>query len=955
MRKIRRVLACVITMCMLFSVNVGAVHASELVNDEETITSGQEAEQVESTEQAEETESIESTEQDRETEVIETPVVVEEITSQNENVEDGIEQYLLNYVVIEKDCLTASEIQRVVIDIANQGQTIENANLTYINTTTNMEYSVAVSTIYDTTLVFEIDFSSNMPQGEYALERIDYIIQGSNQQVVFEDAGVDARFGVDVQLDLTPDAWIYGESEEADTAGIVIKDVSEDLTETDIESALADNANTYSDDISNTLLGSTSNGKIVVVLDPGHGGSDSGACRTINGVTYMERDINLKIASACKAELEKYKGIEVYMTRSDNNTSLGLTERAEYAKSVNADYLISIHINSTGSETTSTSGAEVIIPNSSYNAEIHNQASELGEKILERLEELGIVNRGTYTRNTTINERYPDGSLADYYTVIYASKMRGIAGMIVEHAFINNPADVEKYLSTDSAMASVGQADAHAIAEYLNLSLEAETVYNGIDYSAVYDYEYYIGKYSDLNQIYGTTENTRGALEHFVLCGMNEGRQAKETFDVNSYRLEYQDLRATFRTDLRQYYLHYIYNGKSEGRVATGTKTLQNPITIYQGVDYGAVYDYDYYMKQYSDLQKVFGDKCDDVGALEHFVLCGMNEGRQAKETFDVYSYRLEYQDLRLAFRNDLKQYYIHYIYSGKSEGRVATGTKALQNPITIYQGVNYSSVYDYNYYINLYGDLQNVYGNKYDDYGALEHFVLCGIYEGRQAKEGFNVHYYRNNYIDLVNAFGNNNMAYVYHYITCGKNEGRIADQQILYTIMGSSNVTVSQMVAYYNANAAYPSYYGATDAPTIEQFCQIYLEECNAEGVKAEVAFSQAMKETGFLRYGGDVSINQHNFAGLGATGNGAAGASFSSVREGVRAQVQHLKAYASTEPLNNPCVDGRFQYVTRGTAPYVEWLGINENPYGKGWATATGYGYSMRDGYIYKLCAY
>ncbi|MBQ8147532.1 MAG: glucosaminidase domain-containing protein [Lachnospiraceae bacterium] len=197
--------------------------------------------------------------------------------------------------------------------------------------------------------------------------------------------------------------------------------------------------------------------------------------------------------------------------------------------------------------------------------------------------------------------------------------------------------------------------------------------------------------------------------------------------------------------------------------------------------------------------------------------------------------------------------------------------------------------------------------------------------------------------------------MAYVYHYITCGKNEGRIADQQILYTIMGSSNVTVSQMVAYYNANAAYPSYYGATDAPTIEQFCQIYLEECNAEGVKAEVAFSQAMKETGFLRYGGDVSINQHNFAGLGATGNGAAGASFSSVREGVRAQVQHLKAYASTEPLNNPCVDGRFQYVTRGTAPYVEWLGINENPYGKGWATATGYGYSMRDGYIYKLCAY
>lgn len=161
------------------------------------------------------------------------------------------------------------------------------------------------------------------------------------------------------------------------------------------------------------------------------------------------------------------------------------------------------------------------------------------------------------------------------------------------------------------------------------------------------------------------------------------------------------------------------------------------------------------------------------------------------------------------------------------------------------------------------------------------------------------------------------------------------------LYPIMGTSSVTVDQMVAYYKANATYPKDYASTDAPTIEKFCQLYATECAIEGVKAEVAFVQAMKETNFLRYGGDVSRSQFNFAGLGATGGGAKGASFLNVQTGIRAQVQHLKAYASEDPLKTVCVDGRYQYVTKGCAPYVEWLGIKENPTGKGWATDPGYG--------------
>ena len=170
--------------------------------------------------------------------------------------------------------------------------------------------------------------------------------------------------------------------------------------------------------------------------------------------------------------------------------------------------------------------------------------------------------------------------------------------------------------------------------------------------------------------------------------------------------------------------------------------------------------------------------------------------------------------------------------------------------------------------------------------------------------------------------------------------------------SIMGDSSVTKEQMVVYYNTRATYPTFYANSDAPTIEDFCQIYLEECEAEGVKAEVAFAQAMLETGFLRYGEQVDISQYNFAGLGAVGGGSSGASFSDVRTGIRAQVQHLKAYACDDSLNNVCVDPRFKYVTRGCAPYVEWLGIQENPYGKGWASAEKYGFTIRNNYIEKL---
>ena len=169
---------------------------------------------------------------------------------------------------------------------------------------------------------------------------------------------------------------------------------------------------------------------------------------------------------------------------------------------------------------------------------------------------------------------------------------------------------------------------------------------------------------------------------------------------------------------------------------------------------------------------------------------------------------------------------------------------------------------------------------------------------------------------------------------------------------ITGATKTNVSQMVNYFiNNGGTYDKFskYGTQydgvlaqkGAANIEEFCQIFYEEAIAENIRPEVAFCQTMKETGFLQFGHDVKPDQCNFAGLGATGNGVAGNSFASVREGIRAQIQHLKAYATTDNLINACVDNRFGYVKRGSAPYVEWLGKKENPTGDGWATGANYG--------------
>jgi N-acetylmuramoyl-L-alanine amidase/Mannosyl-glycoprotein endo-beta-N-acetylglucosaminidase len=133
---------------------------------------------------------------------------------------------------------------------------------------------------------------------------------------------------------------------------------------------------------------------------------------------------------------------------------------------------------------------------------------------------------------------------------------------------------------------------------------------------------------------------------------------------------------------------------------------------------------------------------------------------------------------------------------------------------------------------------------------------------------------------------------------------------------IMGYGSTTDVQLTMFLKSN----NEVAVTQFPDI---AKLYREEGTIEGVNYDIAFSQMCLETNFLRFGSDIKPAQNNFAGLGDVGGTAAGASFPSARIGVRAHIQLLKAYASTEPLVQESVNPRFGFVTRGVAPLVDSL--------------------------------
>lgn len=152
---------------------------------------------------------------------------------------------------------------------------------------------------------------------------------------------------------------------------------------------------------------------------------------------------------------------------------------------------------------------------------------------------------------------------------------------------------------------------------------------------------------------------------------------------------------------------------------------------------------------------------------------------------------------------------------------------------------------------------------------------------------------------------------------------------------IMGKPQASIEQMKVYIKKVNPQVS-------NSVTKMISLYITEGAAEGVRGDIAFAQSCLETGNFTFSGSaVTLDQNNFCGLGVNITGKKGCSFRTAKEGIRAQIQHLQAYACTDGLKQKCIDPRYTYVSRGCAEYVEHLGIQENPKGQGWAAGKNYG--------------
>lgn len=206
---------------------------------------------------------------------------------------------------------------------------------------------------------------------------------------------------------------------------------------------------------------------LCIVIDPGHGGIQSGTQRG----TVEEKTLNLKIAQYLKEALEKYKGVAVSLTR-DGDYDVSLTDRTQYSVDKNADLMVSIHNNATGDCAAYDNGCTVLAAKDGYKQELVDEEQKLACNILNELSALGIENQGILLRDSEANEKYENGELADYYAIIRGGVLKDIPTVLVEHAFVDDDSDFENYLSSDAKLKALAEADAKGIARYYQLTTE---------------------------------------------------------------------------------------------------------------------------------------------------------------------------------------------------------------------------------------------------------------------------------------------------------------------------------------------------------------------------------------------------------------------------------------------------------------------------------------------------
>lgn len=887
----------------------------------------------------------------------------EDTTSNPVNEEQLGDSSMMEYFLVDNPTLTSGSAENFVLSM-NDANGYSDFSIT-VQKMDGTTFDLEASEQVDKLVKFTKDFST-ADKGEYSVTTLHYSYNGEKYYLNFSDLGMDVKFGVDQEYsgydetlpDMTQDIV---EDDELNSAVVQVTNL-DDASEEVAEGIMASNpeaAMALVDE--NSDIATQANEGVTICLDPGHGGNDSGAIGVNN---VYEKNLTLKIAQYCKQELEKYN-CRVVMTRT-GDTNPSLEERADYAKSQGAQYLISIHLNSAAGG--GAVGAEVYYPNTHWRPDISQNGKNVAQAIQSQLVSLGLYDRGIKFRTIDTNIypdpfRYDDSSVADYYGIIRNAKYNGLTGLIIEHCFINNVSDYNNYLNSDAKLQKLGVADANGIVSALGLTKASEnsvvTSSPSISYQThVQDYGWQswksngevsgtVGQSKRLEGINIKLSNINGSIEyktHVQDIGWQDWKSNGQMSGTTgqSKRLEAIQIKLSgeaadqydvyYRVHAQDYgWLDWAKNGESAGTEG--------------------------YSKRLEGIQIVLVKKGENApGSTSRPFICKMikyqthvqNIGWQGEKADGEMSgttgqsLRLEAIKIQLSssidggivYKTHVQDYgWQNFVANGQASGTSgqAKRLEAIQMQLT----GNAKNQYDLYY---------RVHAQNFGWLGWAKNGESAGTAGYSYRLEGIQ--------IVLVPKGGNAPGSTSKHYY----NKGFAPDDENVYLpIMGSTQTSVDQMVRYYNANASgfdtfKSKYDGKYDgslakggASTINQFAQIVYEEAIAEGIKPEVVFTQCMKETAFLKYGGEVNPNQYNFAGIGATGS-VHGATFENVRMGIRAQVQHLKAYGSLDKLINQCVDPRFNLVSRGSAKYVEWLGKKENPTGSGWATSKNYGHDI-----------
>ena len=840
--------------------------------------------------------------------------VAEEV---EESVNDSTKP-LIQYLYVEKPNLSVGEKQKIVVSVAENTE-VNGVSLIYQKEETSEILETYSVNEADGANEFDILFPNESDMGTYYIQGVK-IYNGSEEIVYnFKEIGIDAKFGVEEYCETEPDAIVENADNStavSDEAGISVMSLDDEGNiedNTEVEESVNKEINSendiavYSENTEKTAK------PYVIVLDPGHGGYDGGA----NGNGVNEKDLTLKIAKYCKKYLEQQGNAKVYMTRNDD-TYVSLAGRVDYAASVNANLFVSIHLNSGGGY-----GAEVYYPNSNYRSDIGSEGKTLAQSVQDELIALGIYSRGIKIRNSQ-DSKYPDGSTQDYYAVIQRSKRAGFPGIIIEHAFIDNSNDFSAYLNSEEKLDRLGKADANGILKYIKTGKgEWKEDTNGWKYQYVLG-GYAVDKWEKIDGFWYFFDKNGYRKTGFVELGSvtyyfnDEGKMSIGWEKINNNYYYFSSSGAMQIGWVKPYDTWYYVN--SEGVMQTGWLKLT------EGT---------YYLDESGAL--VEGWRWID-GKCYYF----KSGGSMARDTWIGDSYV------------DKDGVWIEGKTKNQAKWIQVGNEKWYRHADGSYTRSNWEKIDGKWYFFDQNGWLKrSCWVKPYDTWYYVD---SEGVMQTGWLKltEGT---YYLDESGALVEGWR------VIDGTMCYFRSGGSLRCKGVTTIMGTSglgttkNTVVDKLEKMYlKSGRIYPAYYSQYGgAATIREFCEIIYEEATDENVKPEVVFGQAMKETGYLQFGRDVQIEQFNFAGLGATGNGVHGNSFANIREGIRAQVQHLKAYASKDSLNHDCVDVRFGYVNRGSAPYVEWLGIKENPNKAGWAASSEYGIDLVEKYIspmYKL---